>query len=225
MSGTSEIWVPRLYEVADRLGRPALLLVTADPDPAGESVGIVVRARIIGEALGDGACLCRMQGRFDGRQVSLSESYFEVRSGWHRRGIGTICLARSAMWAKHHYPSAPLKPFMIGSTNEGAAGLVRLYGRLGMTWTGPRPPGPWYANHMLCSALTVPPLRAALDLTTVLDEAMSEAKTCHRVLDSAKGRLAQLKRQNAGLRVQRMRASMIIAGVLAAFVVGWALSR
>lgn len=222
--GTSEIWAPRLYQIKAGPGRSALLLVTADPHPTGERVGIEVRAGIIGEALGGEARLCRMQGSITGVQVSLSDLYVEVRSGWHRQGIGTICLARLVMWAKHYHPSAPLKPFMIGSAHGDAEGLVRLYGRLNMTWQRPRSPGPWHADAMLCSALAVPPLPEALDLATVLDDGQFEARTCRSALDGAKDRLARLASENARLRFQRLWVLTIGGVVLAACMAAWALT-
>lgn len=223
-AGAHRVWAPRLYRVKYGSGRQALLLVTANPNPDGENAGIEVQARIVGEALGDEACLCRMRGSISGGQVSLSDLYVEVRPGWHRQGIGTICLTGPVMWAKHYHPSVSLKPFMIGSAHGNAEGLVRLYGRLGMTWPRPRPPGPWYADDMLCSTLTLPPLPEALDLATVLDEVQFEARTCRGALDGAKDRLARLADENARLRLQRLWALTIGGFVLAASITAWALS-
>lgn len=223
-AGTHEVWAPRLYRIKHVAGRQALLLVTADPDLAGENAAIEVRARIVGEALGNEACLCRLKGSFRPGRVSLSDLYIEVRSGWRRQGIGTICLARLVIWARHYHSSVPLKPFMIGSAHGNAEGLVRLYGRLGMTWAPPRSPGPWYADDMFCSALTVPPLPQALDLATVLDEIQFEARTCRGALDGAKDRLARLSGENARLRLQRLWVLTTGGLVLAASITAWGIS-
>ena len=150
------LWDKNIRGVSKLDGDLKPVLITADPHERGRSAGINVRAFLVDDP---GESLMTLKSYYEAGVVHVGNGHLLVNEDYRGQGIGSACLTKAFLWAKHYYPDTPLSHFKIGNskTKKEADALQRLYESFGMRFPKPRPEiGSWFCLDLKCSDITIP---------------------------------------------------------------------